>query len=318
VTVHRVVITEFMDETSVAALAEDLSVVYDPSLADDRGRLLAAVQEADAVIVRNRTVVDEELLDAAPSVRVIGRLGVGLDNIDLDACSARDVSVKPATGANVDAVAEYVITAVLMLTRGTFEATADVVDGRWPRTESTGLEVRGRTLGLVGYGAIARRVAMMAAALGMRVIAHDPYLADDDPAWSDATRVSLEDLLEEADAVSVHVPLTASTSNLIGEAEIARLDDRAVLVNTARGGVVDEAAVVAALRAGRLRGAALDVFRTEPVSEDSGELFADVPHLFLTPHIAGITEESNVRVSDMIATEVRSMLAMAPDTPVGG
>ena len=317
-TVHRVVITEFMDETSVAALAEDLSVVYDPSLADDRERLLAAVQEADAVIVRNRTVVDEELLDAAPSVRVIGRLGVGLDNIDLDACSARDVSVKPATGANVDAVAEYVITAVLMLTRGTFEATADVVDGRWPRTESTGLEVRGRTLGLVGYGAIAQRVATMAAALGMRVIAHDPYLADDDPAWSDVGRVALGDLIEEADAVSVHVPLTASTSNLIGEAEIARLDDRAVLVNTARGGVVDEAAVVAALRAGRLRGAALDVFRTEPVSEDSGGLFADVPHLFLTPHIAGITEESNVRVSDMIAAEVRSVLAMAPDTPVGG
>ena len=308
-TVHRIVITEFMDETSVAGLAVDLPVLYDPSLAEDRERLLSSVTGAEAIIVRNRTVVDGQLLDAAPGVRVIGRLGVGLDNIDLDACAARNVAVKPATGANVDAVAEYVIATVLMLTRGTFEATPEVAAGRWPRGASTGLEVRGRTLGLVGYGAIAQRVATMATALGMRVVAHDPYLPDDDPAWRHATAASLEELLDAADAVSIHVPLTASTSNLIGEAEIARLSDRAVLVNTARGGVVDETAVVAALRSGRLRGAALDVFRTEPVSEDTGALFIDVPHLLLTPHIAGITEESNVRVSDMIASEVRSVLA---------
>lgn len=303
------VITEFMDETSVAALAADHDVRYDPSLADDRERLLAAVADADAIIVRNRTIVDRELLDAGPGIRVVGRLGVGLDNIDLDACARRGVAVKPATGANVEAVAEYVIAAVLMLVRGTFASTADVVDGRWPRTESTGLEVRDRTLGLVGYGAIAQRVASMAAALGMRVIAYDPYLAPEDPAWLDARTVSLDELLDTADAVSVHVPLTPDTANLIGASEIARLGDRAVLVNTARGGVVDEEAVVDALRNGRLRGAALDVFRTEPVSAESGAVFADVPHLYLTPHIAGITEESNLRVSDMVAGEVRSVLA---------
>ena len=305
---RRIVITEFMDETSVARLSSDFDVEYDPTLAEDRDRLVAVVADADAVIVRNRTVVDDALLAAAPRLVVVGRLGVGLDNIDLDACAERGVAVKPATGANVDAVAEYVVTAVLMLTRGTFEATDDVARGRWPRAESTGLEVRGRTLGLVGYGAIAQRVATMVTALGMDVVAYDPYLPPDDAAWRDATPVEFDALFELADAVSIHVPLTADTRGLIGAAEIERLGTRGVLVNTARGGVVDEDAVVAALRAGRLRGAAFDVFRSEPVDDRGGAGFRDVPHLFLTPHIAGITEESNLRVSDMIANEVRTVL----------
>lgn len=311
-TMQQIVISEFMDETAVAGLSADYDVVYDPTLVHDRVRLHEALEDADALIVRNRTIVDADLLDAGKSVRVVGRLGVGLDNIDLDACADRDVAVKPATGANVDAVAEYVIAAVLMLTRGVFDRTTHVVRGQWPRTTSTGREVRGRTLGLVGYGAIAQRIAEIATALHMHVIAHDPYLDPDDPAWEDAIPVGLRELLDRSDAVSVHVPLTPDTAGLIGPEAIGTLRDGAILINTARGGVVDEEAVVEALTTGRLRGAALDVFRTEPIDEESQELFADVPGLILTPHIAGVTHESNFRVSDMIANHVRDVLSRTP------
>ncbi len=169
-----VVITEFMDEASVADLAGDFDVLYDPTLVDDRERLLAAIGDTRGLIVRNRTWVDAALLTAAPHLVAVGRLGVGLDNIDLEACAARSVTVHPATGANAAAVAEYVIGAVLALVRGVYRATDRVAAGEWPRTELAGGEIAGRRLGLVGFGGIARLVAQKAAALGMVVAAHDP------------------------------------------------------------------------------------------------------------------------------------------------
>lgn len=303
-----IIITEFMDESSIASLSARHRVVYQPDLADDRPRLLELLTDADALIVRNRTIVDDALLESAPRLAIVGRLGVGLDNIDLPACSERSVAVQPATGANTDAVAEYVIAAMLTLVRGAFLSTGDVAAGRWPRTASTGLEVAGRTIGLVGFGAIAQRVAELSMCLGMEVIAHDPFLDDDDPAWRLGTSRPFADVLAEADVVSLHVPLTDGTRGLIGRSEIAAMGPTAVLINTARGGIVDEQAVVEALRGGSLRGAALDVFASEPLDADQGARFADVPNLILTPHIAGITAESNRRVSDMIAAAVDAAL----------
>jgi (S)-sulfolactate dehydrogenase len=305
----RIVITEFMDEGAVDRLAAEADVLYDPTLADDRDRLLEVVADADGLIVRNRTRVDATLLAAAPVLAVVGRLGVGLDNIDLDACAARSVLVKPATGANALAVAEYVIASVMSLIRGSFFATPAVIEGRWPRTEATGLEVRGRTLGLVGYGAIARIVADLARGLGMDVVAHDPYVDASDPAWGTTRSVTLDELLTVSDAISLHVPLTDGTRALIGRDQIAMMKPTAVLVNTARGGIVDELALIRALDTGAIRGAALDVFVNEPVRAEDGGMFENVPNLLLTPHVAGITEESNRRVSDMIASEVMSVLA---------
>ncbi len=308
----EIVITEFMDRAAVDTLASDFSLHYDPKLATSRAALKEAAGPARALIVRNRTQVDAALLSAAPRLEAVGRLGVGLDNIDVAACAARGIAVCPATGANAAAVAEYVIAAALLLLRGAFAATPAVVAGDWPREASVGREAAGKALGLVGFGAIGQEVARRARALGMTVLACDPQLAPGDPAWSLAEAASLETLLARSDAVSLHVPLTAATRGLIGAAQIERMKPSAVLINTARGGIVDEAALVSALRAGRLAAAALDVFEAEPLDGETGGRFAAVPNLLLTPHIAGLTEESNARVARLVADKVRAVLEPKP------
>ncbi len=300
----EIVISEFMDEAAIRASFAGRDVLYDPKLVDDPPRLAAAVRDARALVVRNRTQVRGALLEAAARLEVVGRLGVGLDNIDVPACEARGIAVYPATGANDLSVAEYVITAALMLLRRAWFATARVAAGEWPRTELMGRELSGKRLGLVGYGAIARVTGRMARDLGMSVAAYDPLLPADHPAWAHALRQPLTELLKDSDVVSLHVPLTDATRNMIDARAIATMRRGAILVNAARGGVVDEAALCDALRAGQLGGGALDVFEREPVDAVSGAKFAGVPNLILTPHIAGVTEESNVRVSAVTAEAV--------------
>jgi (S)-sulfolactate dehydrogenase len=300
----EIVITEFMDEAAIHATFAGRDVLYDPKLVDDPARLAAAVREARALIVRNRTQVRGALLASAVRLEVVGRLGVGLDNIDVRACEARGIAVYPATGANDLSVAEYVITAALMLLRRAWFATARVAAGEWPRTESMGRELAGKRLGLVGYGAIARVTGRMARDLGMSVAAYDPLLPDEHPAWAGAQRQSLAELLASSDVVSLHVPLTDATRNMLDAKAIAGMKPGSILINAARGGVVDETALCAALRSGQIGGAALDVFAREPVDATTGAQFAGVPNLILTPHIAGVTEESNVRVSAVTAEAV--------------
>jgi len=305
----RIVISEFMDEAAVGSLARRFDVRHDATLVDRRDDLLAALADADAIIVRNRTQVDATLLAAAPRLRVVGRLGVGLDNIDVPACAARGIEVIPATGANALAVAEYVVCTVMMLVRGAYLLSGAVAAGRWPRASlGEGREVAGKVLGVVGFGSIGRLAAKLAQGLGMKVLATDPALDAGAPVWRE-TGVAyrgLDDLLAEADAVSLHVPLSRETRHLISAGRLARMKRGAVLVNTARGGVVDERALADALRAGQLGGAALDVFETEPLA--AGTALAGVPNLILTPHIAGVTRESNARVSAMIAEKVAARL----------
>jgi (S)-sulfolactate dehydrogenase len=300
----EIVISEFMDEAALRAAFAGRDVLYDPQLVDDPPRLAAALREARALIVRNRTQVRGALLDGAGRLEVVGRLGVGLDNIDVAACKARGIAVYPASGANDLSVAEYVITAALMLLRHAWFASARVAAGEWPRTELMGRELAGKRLGLVGFGAIARVTGRMARDLGMSVAAHDPLLPAGHTAWQEAARQTLPELLSTSDVVSLHVPLTDATRNMIDAAAIAGMKRGTILVNAARGGVVDEAALCAALHSGHLGGAALDVFAHEPVDAAGGALFAGVPNLILTPHIAGVTEESNVRVSAVTAEAV--------------
>ena len=251
-------------------LAARHRTLYDPALVDAPEQLAQAVAEARALIVRNRTQVRGGLLQAAARLECVGRLGVGLDNIDGRECERRGVAVYPATGANDVSVAEYVIAAMLILLRGAYGATAEVAAGGWPRQRLMGREAAVRVLGLIGFGAIAREVAARAAALGMRVIAADPFLPASDPAWAGAEAVPLGLLLGRADVVSLHVPLTGATRDMLGAAEIAAMRQGAILINAARGGVVDEGAVADALRAGHLGGAALDVFAAEPLTAGAG------------------------------------------------
>ncbi|MHB1125110.1 MAG: NAD(P)-dependent oxidoreductase [Ramlibacter sp.] len=256
----QILITEFMDEMAVAQLRAAHNVLYDPKLVDDPVRLLREAAAADAIIVRNRTQVRGELLNALARCTVVGRLGVGLDNIAVTACEARGMRVIPATGANALSVAEYVIAAAMLLLRGAYASTAEVAAGRWPRNAlSSGREMAGKTLGLVGFGSIGQLTAGLARGLGMTVIAHDAVMDAADPAFTrtDLEWQPLDRLVAQADVVSLHVPLVDSTRNLFHAARIGQMKTGAVLVNTARGGIVDERAVAAALRSGQLGGAAL-------------------------------------------------------------
>ncbi|MGU9979086.1 hydroxyacid dehydrogenase [Phreatobacter sp. HK31-P] len=304
----EIVISEFMDAAAVDDLRRDFSVTYDKALVDRPEDLKALAAGARALIVRNRTQVSGDLLSAGAKLEAIGRLGVGLDNIDVEACKARGIAVLPATGANDVAVAEWAIATILVLLRGAYFATDAVAAGTWPRERLMGREIHGKVLGLVGFGAIARETAVRARALGMTIIAADPFVTSDDPAWGriGARSVSLDALLAEADAVSLHVPLTAETRNLIDAERLRAMKPDAVIVNAARGGVVDETALAAALKAGTIAGAALDVFDVEPLK--AGSPLAGCPNLILTPHIAGVTVESNVRVSSVTAANVRRVL----------
>jgi (S)-sulfolactate dehydrogenase len=306
----RVLITEFMDEAAVASLVRHHDTTYDKDLVDRRDELKAKLADVDALVVRNRTQVNAELLGAAPRLRVVGRLGVGLDNIDVALCESRGIAVIPATGANALAVAEYVIGTAMLLLRGAYASTADVAAGKWPRAAlSNGREIAGKTLGIVGFGGIGRLTARLGRALGMRAMGFDAQLPASHACWrdEDVEPRTLDALLAAADVLTLHVPLLPATRNLIDASRLASMKRGAILVNTARGGVVDEAAVAAALRSGHLGGAALDVFETEPLP--AGSPLAGCPNLVLTPHIAGVTAESNERVSALIAERVIEALA---------
>lgn len=305
----KLVISEFMDESAVTMLSDEFDTRYDPSLVDDRTGLLASLADATAIIVRNRTRVDRQLLESAPRLGVVGRLGVGLDNIDTEACSARHITVIPATGANATAVAEYVIGTAMALTRKAYFHSTQTAAGEWPRASlSNGQEIAGKTLGLIGFGGIGRLTARLATALGMTVIAHDPAIPDTAPAWKESgvAPTPLEGVLKAADIISLHVPLTDKTRNLIGPAALSKMKASAILINTSRGNIVDEPALGDALKRGRLAGAAMDVFAKEPLQAASP--LSDAPNLILTPHIAGVTVESNARVSLMIAQRVAQWL----------
>lgn len=306
--IPTVVISEFMDEAAVDWLAERFEVVYQPDLHERPAELTQRLAGAQALIVRNRTQVNASLLPSPSTIRAVGRLGVGLENIDLPLCQERGIEVIPAIGANAAAVAEYVVCTTMMLLRKTYLSYADVVAGAWPRASlGAGREASGKLLGLVGLGSVGRTTASLARAMGMRVHAYDPSLPTTHEAWQTVGRChDLDDLFRQSDVVSLHVPLTPGTRNLVDARRLALMPSDAILINVARGGIVDEQALADALSEGRLGGAAIDVFVQEPLPSES--VFHGIPNLILTPHIAGVTTESNVRVSFAIAHAIERVL----------
>lgn len=305
----KVVITELNWPVGIKLLqAEGWEVIYDPELWKDRRALREAVQRADALIVRNQTKVDAELLGWEHQVKVIGRLGVGLDNIDLETAADRNIAVVFGKNANATSVAEYVISAIFSSARLLQEAASDVRTGGWNRKKYTGMEVSGKTLGLIGTGEIGHRAAVRAKALGMRVIGYDPFIAPYDfPVMETGIELlSFLDLIEQADFISLHVPLTENTRNLINQAAIIRMKRSAVLINSARGGIVNELDLNEALRNGTIAGAVLDVLEQEPPPADHPLLKRKT--CMITPHIAGLTEESQIRTAELVSKEVINVL----------
>ncbi len=304
-----ILISEFITSQALETLRCQHEVVYAPELYKDRPALIAALQNIEALVVRNLTQVNEEVLAGAAKLKVVGRLGVGLENIELSACAKRNIKVIPATGANAESVAEYVVGAAVALTRGFIPATTATFNGEWPRPRFSGYhEFLGKTIGIVGFGSIGRIVAKKAHAFGLRCVAYDPMLSGDSVELDGVSvpLLSLSELLSESDAITLHLPFLPDTKNLFNAATLDQIKEGACLINTARGGIVDEKALADRLRSGRLGGAAIDVFSTEPAKDLSH--FAGIENLILTPHIAGVTQESNERVSQMIADEVNRFL----------
>lgn len=304
----RVIITEFMDESEVSRLSSHHEVLYNPDLHSNINSLLDSITDTQALIIRNKTLVNRELIDASKDLRVIGRLGVGLDNIDTTYCRENGISIVIADGANTDSVAEYVVTGLLVLFRGIMDSTSRIINGEWPRGDFIGTEVKGKTLGIVGLGSIGRAVAQKVKLLGMRVVGTDVNIEKDDPVWGEFNVQYREfsDLVRISDAITMHVPLNNDTKGLFDDYALQNMRKGAILINTSRGGIVDEDALVKYLKNGHLGGAMLDVFESEPLTESRP--FAGLPNLILTPHIAGVTVESNRRVSCMIVDQVMEHL----------
>lgn len=306
-----IVVTEFMEDSALAELSREYSVVHDAEMhaRPDDIKLLAA--DAPALIVRNMTKLRGELLAACKGLRVIGALDPALDNIDLDACKARGIKIAAARGANAPSVAEYVMAAMLRR-RDVWNVTEKITTGWWDRPAMTFTELQGKWLGLIGFGAVAREVARRARAFGMRIGAYDPNMLPGDPVWTElgVTHLDLVPLLSQSDVVSIHAALTPGTRRMIGPSALALMKKDALLINSARGGIVDEAALAEALRAGRIGGAVLDVLEIEPPGRDF--VLRGAPNLVLTPHIAGLTVEANIRASALVAAAVRRVLQAPP------
>jgi D-3-phosphoglycerate dehydrogenase len=268
--------------------------------------LARAIAEADAVLVRSATKISRDALAHAARLKVIGRAGVGVDTIDVEAATERGVAVLNAPAGNTVSAAELAFALLLALIRKVPAADRSMKEGQWDRTRFGGIELYRKTLGLVGAGRVGGEVASRARAFGMRVLAYDPYLSEEAARSLEVELTTLDTVLREADVVSLHVPLTESTRGLLGEKQLALLKPTAVLVNAARGGVVDEAALARLLAEGRLAGAALDVFEQEPLPADHP--LRRLPNVVLTPHLGASTEEAQLNVALEIAESVRAAL----------
>jgi D-3-phosphoglycerate dehydrogenase len=267
--------------------------------------LIAELAEADGLVVRSATRVTDELLSHAPRLRVVGRAGVGVDNVDLDAATHCGVVVMNTPGGNATSVAEHALALMLSMARSIPQLNAAMHAGRWEKSGAAGAELRGKTLGLVGLGRVGAEVARRAHAFEMRVLAHDPYLSPERAAEWNVELVPLKDVLEKSDFVSLHTGLSEATRGMINAETIQQMKRGARLVNTARGELVDEAALAEGLRSGHLAGAALDVFETEPPRDSP--LLA-MPNVIATPHVAGSTTEAQEEVGVQIAQQVRDFL----------
>ena len=299
-----ILISEFMDEAAVNLLKKKYDVYYDSSLVEDPNSLIKKILKMKALIVRNKTLVTRELIENAPNLKCVGRLGVGLDNIDLNACKEQNIAVYPALGANSHSVAEYVICTSMLLLRKAYFKKNEMIAGNWPRQESSGSEVYGKTLGLIGFGDIAQKTRDLALGLGIKTVAYDPYLDKDSNVWKETKNLPLENLLSISDIISLHIPLSKETKNLIDEKKLRLIKNSSVIINTSRGGIIDENSLAKLLKENKIGGAALDVFNKEPINKVNAKKFEGLDNIILTPHIGGVTKESNERVSKMIAKKI--------------
>ena len=305
----RVLVAEPLGQAGLDRLSREHQVDVRLNLA--RADFLAALPDYDALIVRSQVQVDGAAIAAAARLKVVGRAGVGVDNIELGAATAAGIAVVNAPTANTIAAAEHTLALILALARHVAAADASVRRAEWRRADFMGAEIMGRTLGIVGLGRVGLAVANRARAFEMTLLGSDPLVSADAAAARGVRLVELDELLPAADVVTLHLPLAAATRGLLDAERLARMKPGALLVNVARGGIVDEAALAKALASGRLGGAAIDVFEHEPV-RDSPLLSA--PNTVLTPHLGASTAEAQAKASLEVVEGVLDVLAGRPAT----
>ncbi|OGN88326.1 MAG: phosphoglycerate dehydrogenase [Chloroflexi bacterium RBG_13_46_14] len=295
----KVLVTESISAEGIKLLRNHADVDINLDLSHDE--LLKIIGNYEGLIVRSQTRVTEEVIEAGNKLQIIGRAGVGVDNIDVDAATRKGIVVVNAPTSNTTAAAEHTIALMLSLARHIPQANSSLKSGAWKRSHFVGIEVKGKTIGVVGLGNVGSEVARRARALDMKVIASDPFISLDYARNLNVELVPLEQLLKESDFITLHIPQTNSTEGLIGEKELATVKPSVRIINTARGGLIDEDALVKAIKEKRIAGAALDVFRNEPLTSN---IFSDEENIIITPHLGASTAEAQTNVAADVVNQV--------------
>ena len=297
----KILITEFMDQSALDELKSIFEVTFDPNLWRDKLSILKFSKDTDGIIIRNKTKLSKETLSEFSKLKFIGRLGVGLDNIDLDYCSQKKIKVQPASGLNADSVAEYVIQAALSLLKKIPLLHQETVKGSWPRNSFTLNEIQGKVFGFIGFGEIAKKVFKRLEPFGVHCVAYDPYIDKNSVAEFKIELIDFEKLLQLSNIISIHLPLTNETKELINKDTFKKMTKSPIIINTSRGSIINEYDLLEAYRENVITGFALDVYEKEPVEKKFYDQISNDMNCILTPHVAGVTEESNFRVSKFIS-----------------
>tara|TARA_B100000989_G_scaffold196722_1_gene148581 strand:+ start:348 stop:1283 length:936 start_codon:yes stop_codon:yes gene_type:complete len=304
----KILITEFLNEDALKNLHQDFKVIYKSEAWSDKDYLEKEIHNFDGIIIRNRTKLDKSLLERALKLKFIGRLGVGLDNIDTEYCQNNNIFVQPATGMNADSVAEYVINSSLTLLKKTKIVNTQTQNGKWPRTTITTKELRGKTLGLIGFGNISKKVLKLANAFDVSTIIYDPFVSLEETNSYNVRKVSFEEILNLADVISIHVPLNNETKYIFNNDSFNKMKQKPIIINSSRGGIINETDLLNAYLNNNISGFALDVFESEPVNDEFISKITNNMNCIITPHNAGVTEESNQRVSKFIINKTNEFL----------
>jgi len=300
----KILITEFINQNSFEHLNKKFDVRYDEKLFENENEITRIIKDYDGLIVRNKTQVNLSILKNALKLKFIGRLGVGLDNIDTGYCKSKNIHVQPATGMNADSVAEYVVSSSMSLIKKIPMFHNGTVKGEWPRTTIKSIEINQKYLGIIGFGTIGKKVAEYSSKNGLKILVYDPYVKEINNKEIDVKLSNLKEIFEKSDIISIHLPLTDETKNIINKSSFSQMKNKPIIINTSRGGIINENDLIEAYNKNNISGFALDVFEKEPIESEFYKKIKLGMNCILTPHISGVTTESNIRVSDYIVKKI--------------
>jgi len=300
----NILITEFMNEDSVNLLKKNFNVNYDKTMFESEEKIKKEISNCEAIIVRNKTQLQKSILDNALNLKFVGRLGVGLDNIDKEYCKKKNIHIQTATGMNADSVAEYVIGSSLYLIKNIILFDNNTKKGFWPRSSFTSYELKDKIFGLIGFGAIGKKVCKLAQSFCAKVISYDPYINSNLKNEFNLKFTTFDEVIKNSNIISIHVPLNEETKNLINSNVFNKMSKKPILINTSRGSIVNEKDLIVAYKNKNISGFALDVFGKEPVEDNFYKQIDDTFNCILTPHISGVTQESNKKISEFIANKL--------------